>query len=202
MQKYSVRHPDTWSLVEAYLYTDIRKEYSSELRKDGIWSVHKGSMPIFVKMFADRSGVPVFKAGLGQGKHKWFVIACRFDSFIEKSGWKSNAEIENMDDPEVTRECDKQDPEPKPAERAAEHAERSPDLSVAFIEALERLFATMAENKFKEQIEEIGERIASQLVKELPALMFHQMQGGISRLIEIKIHDALEGATDPNRGAA
>ena len=195
MTKRNVVHPDTGQKVECYLYTDIRKEFHGELKAAGIWSRHSSTIGRLAELFSLHTKVNTFLAPYGQGRHKQFVVAQRFDDFVEKNKWKTDGERNAFKESTIA-------PQLEQDECAPSKVERAPELSVALIDAIDRLIATIAEKKFGELIEKIGDRIASDLLRELPALMFQQMQGGISRLIEIKIHDVIERATDPKGGAA
>ena len=194
MTKHNVVHPDIGQKVECYLYTDIRKEFRGELKAAGIWSRHNSTIGSLAKLFGLHTKVNTFSAPYGQGRHKQFVVAQRFDDFVEKNKWKTDGERNAFQESTIAPQLE-QDETPSKVERA-------PELSVALIDAIDRLIATVAEKKFGELVEKIGDRIASDLLRELPALMFQQMQGGISRLIEIKVLDAFERATDPKGGEA
>ena len=190
MIKHNILHPDIGQSVECYLYKDVRTEYHGELKAAGIWSRHCSTVGNMAEIFNQYTKVATFSAPYGKGQPKHFVVAQRFDEFVEKNGWKTDGERKAPKASTIT-------PQPEQDECAPAKVERAPELSVAFIDAIDRLIATVAEKKFGEQIEKIGDRIASDLLRELPALIFQQIQGGISRLIEIKIHDELERATDP-----
>lgn len=194
MIKHNILHPDIGQSVECYLYKDVRTEYHGELKAAGIWSRHSSTVGDMAEIFNQYTKVATFSAPYRNGKHKHFVVAQRFDEFVEKNGWKTDGERKAPKASTIT-------PQPEQDECAPAKVERAPELSVAFIDAIDRLIATVAEKKFGEQIEKIGDRIASDLLRDLPALMFRQMQNGISRIVKTEVAAALDKATAPDCGA-
>ena len=194
MIKFKVVHRETDQQVEVYRIVDILSQFGYEIRNHGFMNTFRSKKCFDPVAFADIFGIKPFMAYTGSGRPCWCVVASKFDEYIIKYGWKQNSEhgcVSNLSKPETKQTHDR---------LQIKGFQRDRDLSAEFIDRLDHLLMTLFDAKFKESVNDIGESIAEKLLRELPSIMFNQMQGGISRLIEIKIAEQLEKATSPEGG--
>ena len=93
MTKYSVAHPDTGHRVVVYRMKDICKEYKFETKRAKLFPVHHSKDRMLTFLFTEHTGAGCFFAKIGCGRPARCVVAKKFDEFIRKAGWKTDAEL-------------------------------------------------------------------------------------------------------------